>query len=267
MMKTNNVANSDKKYNDYMSQHNTKNQELNDKPFTHTRMPNIDMNIYPGSFVFSKEELKNFLSIYTQHVFVNKKKEYLTEKQLLKNGPLLIDMDFRYNKDVVSRQHSKEDKKNIILLYLDEMKELYSFTHSKPFYVYVMEKPNVNTESDKNATKDGIHIIFGIQMDNIMQMILREKILKRIPDVCKNLPIINSWEGVLDEGISKGGTNWQLYGSRKPGNEAYELTHIFKIEVDKSDGEFMMIEEKVSNFDILQVDNLYKLSAQNDEHP
>jgi len=270
MSKKNNSVTSntynDKKYNDYMSQHNLKNMESNDKPLTHTRMPNVDMNIYPGSFVFSKEELKTFLSIYSQHVFVNKKKEYLTEKQI-KNGPLLVDMDFRYDKNVVSRQHSKEDKKDIILLYLDEMKELYTFTHGKPFYVYIMEKPNVNTETDKNATKDGIHIIISVKMDHIMQMILREKILQRIPNVCKNLPIINSWEAVLDEGISKGGTNWQLYGSRKPGNEAYELTQIFKIEVDKADGEFMMIEEKVSDFDILQVDNLYKLSAQNDEHP
>jgi len=270
MSKKNNSVTSntynDKKYNDYMSQHNLKNMESNDKPLTHTRMPNVDMNIYPGSFVFSKEELKTFLSIYSQHVFVNKKKEYLTEKQI-KNGPLLVDMDFRYDKNVVSRQHSKEDKKDIILLYLDEMKELYTFTHGKPFYVYIMEKPNVNTETDKNATKDGIHIIISVKMDHIMQMILREKILQRIPNVCKNLPIINSWEAVLDEGISKGGTNWQLYGSRKPGNEAYELTQIFKIEVDKSDGEFMMIEEKVSDFDILQVDNFYKLSAQNDEHP
>jgi hypothetical protein len=113
----------DKKYNDYMSQHNLKNMESNDKPLTHTRMPNVDMNIYPGSFVFSKDELKNFLSIYTQHVFVNRKKEYLTEKQI-KNGPLLVDMDFRYNKDIVTRQHSKEDKKDIILLYLDEIKEV-----------------------------------------------------------------------------------------------------------------------------------------------
>jgi len=270
MSKKNNSVTSntynDKKYNDYMSQHNLKNMESNDKPLTHTRMPNVEMNIYPGSFVFSKEELKSFLSIYSQHVFVNKKKEYLTEKQI-KNGPLLVDMDFRYDKNVVSRQHSKEDKKDIILLYLDEMKELYTFTHGKPFYVYIMEKPNVNTETDKNATKDGIHIIISVKMDHIMQMILREKILQRIPNVCKNLPIINSWEAVLDEGISKGGTNWQLYGSRKPGNEAYELTQIFKIEVDKSDGEFMMIEEKVSDFDILQVDNFYKLSAQNDEHP
>ena len=190
-------------------------------------------------FSFSKEELKTFLSIYTQHVFVNKKKEYLTEKQI-KNGPLLVDIDFRYNKEITSRQHSKEDKKDIILLYLDEIKELYTFTHGKPFYVYIMEKPNVNTESDKNATKDGIHIIITVKMDHIMQTILREKILQRIPNVCKKIPIINTWEGVLDEGISKGGTNWQLYGSRKPGNEAYELTQIFKIEVDKADGEFMM---------------------------
>jgi P4 family phage/plasmid primase-like protien len=257
----------DKKYNDYMMQHNTKSPELSDKSHTHTRMPNTDLNIYGGSFVISKTELKDFLTIYAQHVFVNKRKEHLTEKQLDKNGPLLIDIDFRYNKEIDSRQHTKEDKKNIILLYLDEIKELYHFTDGKPFNVYLMEKPNVNNYTDNNVTKDGIHIIIGIQMDHVMQLILREKVLQRIPTVCGNLPIINSWEAVLDEGISKGKTNWQLYGSRKPGNESYELTHIFKIEVDKSDGEFMMIEEKVADFDITKADNLYKLSAQNDEHP
>jgi len=260
--------NTDKKYIDYLIKHNTKTLEINDKSYTHTRIPGKDLNSVIGaSYLISKEELRNFLSIYAEHVFVNKKREYLTEKQLSKNGPLLVDMDFRFNKDVTDRQHTKEDKKNIVLLYLDELKELYKFTDSTPFYVYIMEKPNVNTVTDNNVTKDGIHIIITIKMDHIMQMILREKILQRIPSTLENLPIINNWEGVLDEGISKGGTNWQLYGSRKPGNEAYELTHIFKIEVDKSDGEFMMIEEKVSDFDVSNPDNLYKLSAQNDEHP
>ena len=65
MSKKNNLAivnaYNDKKYNDYMSQHNIKNIDSNDKTHTHTRMPNIDMNIYPGSFLFLKDELKNLM--------------------------------------------------------------------------------------------------------------------------------------------------------------------------------------------------------------
>jgi hypothetical protein len=46
-----------------------------------------------------------------------------------------------------------------------------------------------------------------------------------------HLPLINSWEDVLDKGITEGTTNWQMYGSRKPGNEAYELTGVFWCEI------------------------------------
>ena len=35
--------------------------------------------------------------------------------------------------------------------------------------------------------------------------------------------ITNDWESVLDEGISTGKTNWQMFGSRKPGHESYGL--------------------------------------------
>ena len=37
---------------------------------------------------------------------------------------------------------------------------------------------------------------------------------------------------VLDEGITKGTTNWQLYGSRKPGNESYMIKHHYLLELD-----------------------------------
>ena len=89
-----------------------------------------------------------------------------------------------------------------------------------------MEKPNVNQQLDKNVTKDGIHMIIGIQMDNTQQTMLREKILKEIGDIWE-LPLTNDWNAVLDEGISRGHTNWQMYGSRKPGNQAYELKYYY----------------------------------------
>jgi predicted transcriptional regulator YdeE len=107
-----------------------------------------------------------------------------------------------------------------------------------------MEKPTVNRVLDKQITKDGIHIIIGVQMDNTLQMMLREKILEQIGDIWE-LPLTNDWKDVLDEGISKGVTNWQMYGSQKPENEAYRLTYYITAEIDPTDNEFMTIPKSI----------------------
>ena len=231
--------------------------------FTHTRIGNKELNIYGGAFVIPKEELALFHSLYYEHIFVNKSKEYLTEKQI-ENGPMAVDFDFRYSYDVETRQHTKEHIQDMVLLYLEELKEYFVFEENKPFDIFIFEKPNVNRLTDGSLTKDGIHMMIGIQIDNIIQMIIREKIIAKIQEVW-DLPLLNTWESVLDEGISKGTTNWQLFGSRKPDNEAYELTQHFIISYDKSDGEFMMDEMKPSDFDLKN--NFIKLSVQNDSCP
>ncbi|MEE9571491.1 MAG: phage/plasmid primase, P4 family, partial [Candidatus Neomarinimicrobiota bacterium] len=64
-------------------------------------------------------------------------------------------------------------------------------------------------------------------------------------DILQDLPLINSYEDVLDRGISKGTTNWQLYGSRKPHNQAYQLTAQY--EVWWEDGEREIEEIDLSN--------------------
>jgi hypothetical protein len=56
--------------------------------------------------------------------------------------------------------------------------------------------------------------------------------------VWSTLEITNTIEQVLDEGITKGVINWQMYGSRKPDNDAYELTYMYKINYDDDDAEF-----------------------------
>ena len=231
--------------------------------FTHTRIGNKELNIYGGTFVIPKEELALFHSLYYEHIFVNKSKEYLTEKQI-ENGPMAVDFDFRYSYDVETRQHTKEHIQDMVLLYLEELKEYFVFEENKPFDIFIFEKPNVNRLADGSLTKDGIHMMIGIQIDNIIQMIIREKIIAKIQEIW-DLPLLNTWESVLDEGISKGTTNWQLFGSRKPDNEAYELTQHFIISYDKSDGEFMMDEMKPSDFDLKN--NFIKLSVQNESCP
>jgi P4 family phage/plasmid primase-like protien len=244
---------------DFLIKHSAKN-EKNKSIVTHTRIGDSEANIYGGSYIIPKEEINTFHKLYYDNVFVKKKMEYLTEKQL-DIGPILVDFDFRYNYDVETRQHTIDDINEMIFLYLDALKEFFIFDEKTSFDLFILEKPSVNRLEDKSITKDGIHMIITIQMDRLMQVMLREKLLVEIENTWSNLPLTNSWDSVIDETISKGTTNWQLYGSRKPGHEAYELTQHYFITYDKSDGEFRMKEMEITAFDFKK--DFVKLTAQN----
>jgi P4 family phage/plasmid primase-like protien len=245
---------------EFLAKHTSKDKS---KVPTHTRIPDKQLNIYGGAYHIPEEELLEFFQMYYDNVFQQKKMEYLTEKQNELSGPCMVDLDFRYSPDVTEKQHNAEGIQDFIFLYLEKLKELYVFEENKPFIVCIMEKPNVNRQPD--VTKDGIHMIIGIEMERTMQIILRDRVLDEIPEIWGDLPLTNTWDKVLDEGISKGTTNWQMYGSRKPGNERYELTKIFSITFDKNDGEFMMDEVSIKDFDLSK--NIMRLSAQYKENP
>jgi hypothetical protein len=250
---------------EFLAKHSTKATTTGASQPTHTRIPDKELNIYGGSYIIPKEELATFHQLYSNHIFTNKRREYLTEKQLENGtGPMVVDFDFRYNHNVEQRIHTKEHVLDMVLLYLEELKEHYTFVSNKPFDVFVFEKPGVNRLSDGSLTKDGIHMLIGVQVDHTVQQMIREKMLVKLPEIW-DLPLINDWASVLDEGISKGVTNWQLFGSRKPGNDAYELTHHYNISLDGSDGEFMTTEVDTAKFDFKR--DFVRLSVQNDANP
>ena len=246
-----------------------KNKVKADEPTTHTRIPDTKTKTYGGKYHIANENLMEMYQLYYEHVFVEKNNEYLTEKQLENNGPILIDIDLRYDYKIVERVHTYQHIEDLILLYLEELKLMVKFTEDTRIPIYVFEKPNVNRLDDGSLTKDGIHIIIGVQLERVAQIILREKIISKIGETWGDeLPIINNWESVFDDGITRGVSNWQMYGSRKPGNQAYELKYYFMITFDIHDGEIMMeqrtIEECISLSNISE--SLYKLSAQYDKH-
>ena len=133
---------------------------------------------------------------------------------------------------------------DLVDLYLGEIKEMFQFDEHTAFSVYVFEKDNLNRVPDKNITKDGIHMVIGIQMDHKAQLILRKRVMDKMNDIWQDCPIVNTWNDVFDEGISKGYTNWQLYGSCKPNHEAYKVTSKYNISYDNQDGE--IINEQIS---------------------
>jgi len=214
--------------------------------YTHTRIGDKEINIIGGSYCITANDENEFYTKYYDSVFVDKNAEYLTEKQI-KGGQMVIDLDFRYNSDITNRQHTSENINDIICCYLNILQEFYDFDE-RPFKVYVFEKPNVNRLKDGSLTKDGLHLMFGLSIPFEVQLMIRQKMLNELPNYL-NLPLINTWESVLDEGISKGTTNWTLYGSRKPQNEAYELKMVYNITFDLTDNEPKMEEDFDFDFD------------------
>lgn len=244
-----------KNLNDFLSKHKAK--ELN-KESTHTRIKSEEHNVYGGSYHIDKCELSTYYSLYYEHVFQRNNLEHLTEKQLQDSGPILIDLDFKYSPEIKRRQHEGEHIYDIIQEYLLQIKEFLIIQENVTIPIYVMEKPKVNIK--ENMTKDGIHIIIGIHMDKLMKIMLREKMLSKLPEVL-NLNFINTYEDIIDKGIASSVTNWPMYGSRKPGNDVYKLSYILNVTYSEED-DFNI--ENNSNF-ILK-NEFHKLSAQYDGH-
>jgi P4 family phage/plasmid primase-like protien len=220
----------------------------------YTKIPNPKFNITGGSYSVPLNELPEFYALYKRHVFIEGKQAYLTEKQL-ENGPLVIDIDFRYSVDVEERQHTIDHITKFILLMLDCINKI-KINNGKELKCYVFERDNVNCQ--EKITKDGIHLMVDLQMDVISKIILRKMILKEINDIWSDIKITNNWDEVIDEGVIKMHSNWQMFGSRKPGHEDYKLKYIFACNYDN---EWSLTENKVSKEWILE--NFEKLLARN----
>lgn len=227
--------------------------------YTHTRIGDNSLSIKGGSYTISN--LTEFYSKYIKHVFQDGKYEFLTEKQHIEAGPLLIDFDFRYDTSIETRQHEENHITDVVDLYFQEIKEIMDIPINTNIPVFIFEKENVNM-LDK-ITKDGIHMIIGIHMNRTLQIILRNRVIAKLKDIWSDLPLQNTWDEVLDEGITKGTTNWQLYGSRKPGNECYLLKYYYTLELDEQSDWCLEIND-VKTFDLKK--NFPLLTAQYKDH-
>ena len=227
---------------------------------THTRIGNKDLNIYGGSYII--ENLSNFWDKYYHHVFVAKNKEYLTEKQLIENGPLLVDIDLRYDTSIKTRQHNKDHIIDLVVLYANKLNLIYNIPNGSKIKVYILEKPDVNVLEDK--TKDGIHIIFNINMHKAEQCVLRKMVLDEINGIWDNLCITNKFDDVFDEGVTKGFVNWQIYGSRKPDHKAYSLSYLFDLTYDDEEEMWNFKEQNIYNLNMKE--HLPLMSARYDNH-
>ena len=229
---------SQSKFQQFLKNHSVKKSSKKDAEFVYTHTSLGDggkpMKIYPGSYNITDDELDNFYKIYFEHVFNKDRHAYLTEKHLDNLGPILIDLDFRFEGIVKERKYSQETIETFLDIYFEHLKSLVNIPENL-LKVYVMEKPCTNPIEDKGVTKDGIHFVFpDIYVEPKLQYVARKRTISDIKckDLFKKLGATNQISDIFDVCVIDR-NNWQMYGSRKPNCDRYEITSIYEFEEGK----------------------------------
>lgn len=217
-------------------------RQKNEKP-THTRIGNNSLEIHGGSYnIDYKDEKKfqQFKDAYYTSVIKRSKHEYLTEIQDRENGgPILVDLDFKFEKDVDERIFDNEIINDLVDTYADTIGTYFDLSNIDNYQVYVLQKESMNFDnSDYN--KDGIHIQFpDLHMKHREQMFLRDKVMKKINAEIfqpSKIEFKNSLDDIFDKSISEGRTGWMVYGSRKPGDKPYKVFYKYVVTVSQYGG-------------------------------
>tara|TARA_B100000123_G_scaffold252988_1_gene213700 strand:+ start:325 stop:3078 length:2754 start_codon:yes stop_codon:yes gene_type:complete len=261
--------------------------EKEDKSYTHTTLGNKEMGYYSAKYKFLEENKDYFYKLYTEWVFDNNCPTFLTEKHHPEYSPVLIDLDFRYDKnkedkyyeyiDINEDSDSDEDvepikkkvtkwkrkysSENIIIFLQKFIDILDSVLEIKDYQkvAYIMEKSTPIYDKEKKVMKDGLHIIFPYIVSSYEPLFYtRNKIIqdKSLENMFKEIGFKNDIDDIVDEAVIKR-NNWFMYGSSKPGKESYKITDVISFDIDgkklKSNGP--KVEE--SNLQIVKLFSVY----------
>ncbi len=229
-----------------------KNKTIPEKEFTHTSLGNVPHS-YPGSYCIDDSELNLFYNLYKKHVFDENKAAHLTEKHK-DCSQILIDLDLRHNYNADNkRKYNKQFLKDFVKIYVETLNSVITNIDKKYLKAYVLEKPKPrkSVQGSKNILKDGIHIMFPyIISEPKLQYLIRYKVItnEKIKELFEGIESVNSLEDIFDIAVIER-NNWQMYGSCKPNNSTYKLTHI----IDYNDGDVKCLVNNHSDLDLIKI--------------
>ena len=144
-------------------------------------------------------------------------------------GPIVIDIDLKFDVSNKKRQYTTDHIEAIISAYLSEIDAAFDIDkeYKKDAFVFERTTPYIEKRKEKSIVKDGIHIIFPhiISKPNV-QIYIRDNILKKCSDLFSDIHVINGTADIFDRSVIA--TNgWFLYKSVKPNKDPYLLTKIY----------------------------------------
>lgn len=185
----------------------------------------LSYGLFQGKFLLDKESKKEFMKLYIKAIEegVENLSILETQKEL---GPIIVDIDLEIPSEDYNNKRLYSDNMIIKLIknYIESIK-IYLKVSSSNLNCCLLEKQNA---TDKDGTyKDGFHIMF---QDLCVHTKVRHLIRNNVVKMCEEQNIfdgfLNGPEKIIDKAVVS--TNsWFLYGSKKPGGQAYKLTKIF----------------------------------------
>jgi P4 family phage/plasmid primase-like protien len=251
-----------------MSSHYTKFMELLNKTridrsgiddiYTHVSLGNPK-----GCYNVTDKDQSKFYQLYSKVITENKCPIYLAERHR-KQGPILIDLDFKYKTSNPSDRIITElDYLVVIEQYILNIKKYIKLDdYEEELKCYILTKPkptNIATDSDSGLTtcKDGVHIIFpNICTQPLVQYLIRENVIKYIKEYnyWSNLNLSNDISDIIDKAVIEK-NSWLLYGSCKDSHEdnKYSIDKIYTCsstntleQVDYDDSDILRLPEILS---------------------
>jgi P4 family phage/plasmid primase-like protien len=217
------------------------------KECSHTSIgrPTASYNIPSG-------DLSEFVGLYSRAV-LDGYNIHLTERHR-EVGPVVVDIDLRHDLVVASnsqqqqedagvvaspmRMYTPQDIHDLMLGYMKAMDKVLQLptpgeqdcSEEDDVVVYVLEKPAPVVPEGRAYIKDGLHaVVPSVVTRPAVQYLIRRDVLKDadVMAVFDRLHSTNSINDAIDEAVICR-NNWQMYGSRKPGQSAYTLTRKFR---------------------------------------
>ncbi|KAG2424988.1 hypothetical protein HXX76_014146 [Chlamydomonas incerta] len=168
---------------------------------------------------------------------------HMTEKHM-EVGPVVLDFDFRFPADCVTRSYTREHVQQILTVYMTAAEQYLDLKHictdegeiqqqwpalppgARQPKIYVLEKPEPRKEGEK--VKDGIHIVIpNVVTPIITQRYLRDRVLPLLADVLEDIGTTNTAADCFDAAVIDK-NNWTMYGSSKPDHPPYEVTQVYE---------------------------------------
>ena len=129
-----------------------------------------------------------------------------------------------------------------------------------------MEKSKPVYDEKKDLVKDGFHIMIpNIVTRPSVQLLVRKELLEHYNELMVNVGSINTIDDIFDECVTDK-NNWMLYGSKKPGGEAYKVTHHWSFGNNNEKTENKLLEIDTDYIKTLSIRNKYTETIIKQEH-
>lgn len=179
-----------------------------------------------GSYYVPDARMQDFYQLYCDTIEKHSLMPFLTEKPG-PFSPILVDLDFKYDLSVTSRQYDDTFVKQFVQEYFNYIGQYIELdAENGQCYVFERKAPYQTAK----ACKDGLHAMFPfIHCPTSLKLLARDHMVVEHAPMFQELGTLNSVSDIVDRAVIDQ-NNWFMFGSGKPGCEPYSLTRIIDFE-------------------------------------